>query len=95
MYISSRDAKACDSTARRLTSEGPGECVSIPADLSKLEECERLVKELGKRESRTSFLSPATPLCPLCRRGETGETTDARRPGYPGEQHGRHLGRGA
>ncbi|WVW84476.1 hypothetical protein I302_106510 [Kwoniella bestiolae CBS 10118] len=50
VYISSRDAKACEETAKRLTKEGPGECIAIPADLSKYEECERVVAELEKRE---------------------------------------------
>ncbi|WRT67616.1 uncharacterized protein IL334_004588 [Kwoniella shivajii] len=50
VYISSRDVKACESTAQRLTKDGPGKCIAIPADLSTYEECERLVKELEKRE---------------------------------------------
>ena len=54
MYISSRNAKACEETAKRLTAAGPGECIAIPADLSKYEECERLAKELAKREEGKS-----------------------------------------
>ncbi|KAK8858434.1 hypothetical protein IAR55_002661 [Kwoniella newhampshirensis] len=50
VYISSRDVKACESTAQRLTKEGPGECIAMPADLSKYEECVRLAGELEKRE---------------------------------------------
>ncbi|WWD18324.1 hypothetical protein CI109_102774 [Kwoniella shandongensis] len=50
VYISSRDSKACEATASRLTKEGPGECIAIPADLSKYEECVRLANELEKRE---------------------------------------------
>jgi len=50
VYISSRSASACEQTAKNLTKAGPGECIALPADLQKYEECERLVKELGKRE---------------------------------------------
>lgn len=50
VYISSRTAKACEETAARLTKEGPGECIAIPADLAKYDECEKLVKEIEKRE---------------------------------------------
>lgn len=50
VYISSRDAKACDSTASRLTSSGPGTCHAIPADLSSYDECIRLADEIKKRE---------------------------------------------
>jgi NAD(P)-dependent dehydrogenase (short-subunit alcohol dehydrogenase family) len=55
VYISSRTAKTCEDTAARLTKEGPGECIAIPADLAKYEECERLVKELEKREEGRSL----------------------------------------
>ena len=57
VYISSRTAKACEETAARLTKEGPGECIAIPADLAKFEECERVVKELQKREEGKFSLS--------------------------------------
>ena len=50
VYIASRDAKACEETAGQLTKDGPGKCIAIPVDLAKYEECERLVKELHKRE---------------------------------------------
>lgn len=50
MYISSRTAKVCDETAKRLTASGPGKCVAIPADLSEFDECVRLADELQKRE---------------------------------------------
>ncbi|GFZ45374.1 hypothetical protein JCM24511_03100 [Saitozyma sp. JCM 24511] len=50
VYISSRDASACNETASRLTKQGPGRCISLPADLSRYDECERLVKEIAKRE---------------------------------------------
>ncbi|ODN95247.1 beta-ketoacyl reductase [Cryptococcus wingfieldii CBS 7118] len=50
VYISSRDAAACEQTAKRLTNQGPGKCISLPADLAKYDECVRLAKELEKRE---------------------------------------------
>ncbi|WVR06214.1 hypothetical protein IAU60_003244 [Kwoniella sp. DSM 27419] len=50
VYISSRDAAACEQTSKTLTRQGPGKCIAIPGDLSKFEECERLVAELEKRE---------------------------------------------
>lgn len=53
MYITSRDKKACDETAKELNAMGKGSCVAIPADLSKLPEVERLVKEVGQQEDST------------------------------------------
>lgn len=50
VYITSRDKKACDETAKELNAMRQGSCVAIPADLSKLPDVERLVKELGQRE---------------------------------------------
>lgn len=57
VYITSRDKKACDETAKELNKMGKGSCVAIPADLSKLSEVERLVKELSQKEDSKS-LSP-------------------------------------
>lgn len=50
MYISSRNVKECTGTAAELTSLGPGTCIAIPADMQKLSEVERLVKELSSKE---------------------------------------------
>lgn len=50
VYISSRDAKACEETAARLSKQGPGKCIAIPGDLSDYKECLRLAKELESRE---------------------------------------------
>lgn len=50
VYISSRSASACAQTADRLTKAGPGQCIAIPGDLAVYEECERLAKEMQKRE---------------------------------------------
>ena len=54
VYISSRKPDAGEALAREL-SEG-GTCISIPADLSREEECERLVAEIGAREDHLDVL---------------------------------------
>jgi short-subunit dehydrogenase len=51
VYITSRSSKSCAETASELNSLGPGTCIAIPADLQKLEEVERLVRELKEKES--------------------------------------------
>jgi len=56
VYISSRTAKECDSTAKELSALGPGTCTSVPADLQKLEEVQRLVDELKSREKALNVL---------------------------------------
>ena len=72
VYISSRDARACEETAKRLTAAGPGQCHAIPGDLSKYDECVRLARELEKREPGESTLPLTRPwpggvvLTPQC-----------------------------
>lgn len=58
VYISSRSASVCDKVAEELSKLGPGQCISLPADLQSIEEVNRLVAELTKRESSmiSSFL---------------------------------------
>ncbi|KAK3821196.1 MAG: hypothetical protein J3Q66DRAFT_280407 [Benniella sp.] len=56
VYITSRSAKVCDQVASELTKLGPGECISIPADLQSLEEVKRLVAEIAKRETQVHVL---------------------------------------
>ncbi|KAH8082464.1 hypothetical protein BXZ70DRAFT_959263 [Cristinia sonorae] len=56
VYISARTAKACEETAKELNALGPGECVAIAADLSKLSEVERLVKEIAEKEKALHVL---------------------------------------
>lgn len=51
VYISSRSAKVCDKVAEELSKIGPGQCISIPADLQSLDEVKRLTAEINKRES--------------------------------------------
>jgi len=50
VYISSRTAKDCEETAQQLNNLGPGTCIPIAADMQKLSEVERLVKEISARE---------------------------------------------
>lgn len=53
VYISSRDAKACDAAVRELNSlgkESGGSAFAIPADFYKESECKRLAEELAKKE---------------------------------------------
>jgi NAD(P)-dependent dehydrogenase (short-subunit alcohol dehydrogenase family) len=54
VYISSRKAEVGDALAKELSLIGP--CTSIPADLSKEEECRRLARELNERESHLDVL---------------------------------------
>lgn len=53
-YISSRKGGDCDQTAERLSSTG--ECVSIPADLSRMEGIRCLADEIGEREKSLHIL---------------------------------------
>ncbi|KAF2435561.1 short chain dehydrogenase/reductase family [Tothia fuscella] len=56
VYISSRDAKACEEAAKELTSIGPGTAYAIPADFYKESECKKLADELKKREKALHVL---------------------------------------
>jgi 2-deoxy-D-gluconate 3-dehydrogenase len=56
VYISSRKAAVCDETARRLSDQFGGECISIPANLAELEGIEAFTGELGKREQQLDIL---------------------------------------
>ncbi|KAI0783479.1 NAD-P-binding protein [Abortiporus biennis] len=56
VYISSRSAKDCEATAKELNALGPGSCIAIPADMQKLSEVERLVKELSAKEKSLHVL---------------------------------------
>ncbi|KAK8069579.1 hypothetical protein PG994_006195 [Apiospora phragmitis] len=55
VYISSRDAAACEAAARELTAAGPGQAIALPADLASLAECERLARELQQRHGETKL----------------------------------------
>ena len=56
MYITSRKAKDCDDTTKELNTVGPGTCVALPADIHKVSEVERLVKEISSRETALHVL---------------------------------------
>lgn len=54
VYITARKAEACDALAKELSRHG--ECISIPADLSKMSEIERFAREVEQREKRIDIL---------------------------------------
>ncbi|KAJ9116564.1 hypothetical protein QFC20_000496 [Naganishia adeliensis] len=56
VYIASRDIKACEATAQRLTKQGPGKCYALAADLSKYDDIVKLIEELSKREQTLNVL---------------------------------------
>ena len=57
VYISSRDAKACDQAVNELNALGKGKAHAIPADFYKYDDVKKLAEELGKRESSQSILN--------------------------------------
>jgi NAD(P)-dependent dehydrogenase (short-subunit alcohol dehydrogenase family) len=54
VYITARKADACNGLAEELSAVG--ECISIPADLSRMEEIDRLASEMRSREQRLDIL---------------------------------------
>ncbi|KAJ9256779.1 hypothetical protein DTO271D3_4885 [Paecilomyces variotii] len=56
VYITSRDAKACDKAVNELNALGKGRAYAIPADFYKEDDCKRLVEEFAKRESKLHVL---------------------------------------
>src|SRR5437660_10508436 len=54
VYISARNADACDALAKELSAHGT--CIPLPADLSRMDEIERLAKELEGHEKRLDIL---------------------------------------
>ncbi|KAK1141447.1 hypothetical protein N8T08_009119 [Aspergillus melleus] len=56
VYISSRDAKACEAAVNELNALGKGTAHSIPANFYKEEDVKKLAEELGKRESKLHVL---------------------------------------
>ncbi|MBK81544.1 MAG: 3-oxoacyl-ACP reductase [Gammaproteobacteria bacterium] len=56
VYISSRKAEICDETARRLSEQFGGECISLPANLAELDGIEAFAAELARREERLDIL---------------------------------------
>ncbi|KAF2197389.1 NAD(P)-binding protein [Delitschia confertaspora ATCC 74209] len=56
VYISSRDAKACEEACKELNALGKGKADYITADFYKLEDVKKLVVELMKREKKLDIL---------------------------------------
>ncbi|KAL2798361.1 hypothetical protein BJX65DRAFT_113119 [Aspergillus insuetus] len=56
VYISSRDAKACEKAVQELNALGKGKAHAIPADFYKEEDIKKLAEELAKRESKLHVL---------------------------------------
>ncbi|KAF2841886.1 rhamnolipids biosynthesis 3-oxoacyl-reductase [Patellaria atrata CBS 101060] len=56
VYISSRDAKACEAACKELNALGKGSAHYIPADFYKLDDCKKLAEEFGKREKKLDIL---------------------------------------
>jgi NAD(P)-dependent dehydrogenase (short-subunit alcohol dehydrogenase family) len=54
VYISSRKAEVCDQVAAELSERGT--CLSLPADLSREEDCERLAAAVTEREPALDIL---------------------------------------
>jgi NAD(P)-dependent dehydrogenase (short-subunit alcohol dehydrogenase family) len=53
-YVASRDAGACEATARELSAHG--ECIPLPADLSTSEGVLALARDMAEREPRLDIL---------------------------------------
>ena len=56
VYISSRNAEVCDATAARLAETYGGECISIPADLSKLDGVTAFAQRFAEHENHLDIL---------------------------------------
>ena len=57
VYISSRKADVCDAVAAQLNAiEGPGECISLPADLASDAACVELAAQLAAKEDKLHIL---------------------------------------
>jgi len=54
VYLTARKAPACEALARELSRFG--ECIALPADVSRMDEIQRLGGELERRESRLDVL---------------------------------------
>jgi len=72
-YISARKAEACDAAARELSAYGT--CISLPADLGKLDECKRVAQSLAAKEKQLDILvnnAGANWAEPIDKYGESG-----------------------
>src|SRR3984893_13310306 len=55
-YITARNARPCEPTAKELTAEYGGECIALPIDISTLAGIEMLAAEIKKREPKLDIL---------------------------------------
>jgi 2-deoxy-D-gluconate 3-dehydrogenase len=56
VYISSRKADVCNATAQRLARDYGGQCISLPADLSRMDGVEALAQAMLEREHHLDIL---------------------------------------
>lgn len=57
VFITSRKAKACEEACEALNALGcPGKAISVPADVAKVAEVERLAKEVEKHTDKVDIL---------------------------------------
>ncbi|QRV91441.1 Enoyl-(Acyl carrier protein) reductase [Ceratobasidium sp. AG-Ba] len=56
VYITARNKNECDNTASVLSKMGPGTCISVPADMQKVEAVKQLVEEISKSEKALHIL---------------------------------------
>ncbi|KAG5298356.1 short-chain dehydrogenase/reductase [Histoplasma ohiense] len=56
VYITGRDAPACDKAVKELNALAKGKAVSLPANLYNEEECKKLFDEFSKRENKLHCL---------------------------------------
>ncbi|QRV76606.1 Enoyl-(Acyl carrier protein) reductase [Ceratobasidium sp. AG-Ba] len=56
VYITARNKNECDNTASVLSKMGPGACISVPADMQKVEAVKQLVEEISKSEKALHIL---------------------------------------
>jgi NAD(P)-dependent dehydrogenase (short-subunit alcohol dehydrogenase family) len=56
VYISSRKAAACDTTAARLSQEYGGECISLPGNVAELDGIDAVAAQLSEREPQLDIL---------------------------------------
>jgi len=58
VYVSSRDAKACEQACKEMNASGQGKADFIPADLYKEQEIQKIADELKKREGSAFAIAP-------------------------------------
>jgi NAD(P)-dependent dehydrogenase (short-subunit alcohol dehydrogenase family) len=65
VYISSRDAKACEQAAKELNALGKGKAHAIPANFYSLDDVKKLAEELGKREGSKAIVQSIQTILQL------------------------------